>query len=799
MVDLIQGKESLQRVSEILTKPDNIEKLFEIDNSLIEKISGKKVAIIGKTGSGKSTFLYQLASSFNRTQNIEYVAQDPWVFSGSLEENVCFEEVFCENKLAKALYATDLDTDLILMGKDTTLKINSSGSNLSGGQRLRLAMARSIYGEATTIFLDEPLGPLDSKVREKIVKRCFDDVWKNCTVVLVTSNISDIHQLDFVIKLEDDYTYSVASVNSSIDATDTPNPKKANINNLEFALEKSPNITQKNKYHFIEGFKNYLKLLGSWRLAIIIISLFTFREILILGADINISRILSNPSLTVSEMRNFVLEQFTIVALSVLMSASMIYLLLERSLKASNKLHRHFINYFITNKDYLNEDKHKSNHLSRNLYDQKIMDNTIGQKFIDFSTAAFSLLGAVILICSQAPFAIFLFVPLIYIYWKIQRIYRVDAVNLASLESTTAGEVMQMIDDYVEGIPCLNFSNKKDYFVDTYLIPYLRKLEYSLYLSQKFERWFSLRMELIGASIFSIIAIFYYLSMQNGPVLPYQAGLALAYSAIMTATLGRVIRCMTDLERNLVSSENLLQYSTLNEAKPLEEASDIKTYKKLKVSNLNYRYFDSEKPALKNLSFALKSGERLVVTGRTGSGKSTIVNAIMGARSDMSGEVAIDDIYLSKMDTEQIVNYACLVPQQPELLPGTIREILCHPTKKDSDIWGTLKFLSLDQVINKLPGGLDSDEIDNLSKGQKQRLMMANAILSNASLVILDEPTANVDSDGGRALMGVILNALSDKMVIVITHQIDLIDLFGKSLELKAGVGDFRLLDKCYP
>jgi ABC-type transport system involved in cytochrome bd biosynthesis fused ATPase/permease subunit len=165
-----------------------------------------------------------------------------------------------------------------------------------------------------------------------------------------------------------------------------------------------------------------------------------------------------------------------------------------------------------------------------------------------------------------------------------------------------------------------------------------------------------------------------------------------------------------------------------------------------------------------------------VVTGPSGSGKSTLLELIAGLRVPTSGSVS--------------AGRAHYVTQRPFLLPGTVRENLelavAGPLSSDR-LWDVLRQVGLDGAVAGMPRGLDTvlgDDGFGLSAGQRARLAIARAALSDEPVLLLDEPTAHLDSDGVDTVHAVIRSLARDRTVITSTHRPELVAAADRSVEL---------------
>ncbi|KAJ2347081.1 ATP-binding cassette glutathione S-conjugate transporter ycf1 [Coemansia sp. RSA 2673] len=141
-----------------------------------EQIAGDLVAIVGKTGAGKSSLLLAMCSEVEMTQGtgrlvgkIAYLEQQPWIMNDTLRANVLFGREYDEDYYWKVLSTCALIDDLEMWPNSDLTVIGENGMNISGGQRARLALARTVYSKADIYFLDDPLSAVDAIVKRHIL------------------------------------------------------------------------------------------------------------------------------------------------------------------------------------------------------------------------------------------------------------------------------------------------------------------------------------------------------------------------------------------------------------------------------------------------------------------------------------------------------------------------------------------------------------------------------------------------------------------------------------------------------
>ncbi|MEP0520804.1 MAG: type I secretion system permease/ATPase [Hyphomicrobiales bacterium] len=198
-------------------------------------------------------------------------------------------------------------------------------------------------------------------------------------------------------------------------------------------------------------------------------------------------------------------------------------------------------------------------------------------------------------------------------------------------------------------------------------------------------------------------------------------------------------------------------------------------------------------PILQGIDLLLEPGDGLGVIGPSASGKSTLAQVLVGLQRPDRGSVRLDGALYEAWDKDSLGRYIGYLPQQVELLSGTVRENISRfePSVSDESILAAARISGAHDVIMRLPGGYGAkigSGGSQLSGGQAQRIALARAVYGSPSLVVLDEPNSNLDADGDNALKTCI-QALKEagSIVVVMTHRPSVISAVNKVLVLNDG------------
>jgi len=227
------------------------------------------------------------------------------------------------------------------------------------------------------------------------------------------------------------------------------------------------------------------------------------------------------------------------------------------------------------------------------------------------------------------------------------------------------------------------------------------------------------------------------------------------------------------------------------------------------ASNLTFNYGKESKFSLTDVSFTLLAGESLAIVGPTGSGKTTLVDLIIGIQDLCSGDLLVSG-YPPAESIRKWPGAISYIPQDIVIVNGTIRSNIClgYEIEYDNDevFWDVLRKAHLSDLVKALPNGLDTqvgDRGTKLSGGQRQRLGIARALFNNPKLLILDEATSALDSETEYEINQTIKHLKGSVTIIIIAHRLSSVKNADKVLYLNGGkmlaIGTFNEVREIIP
>ena len=280
----------------------------------------------------------------------------------------------------------------------------------------------------------------------------------------------------------------------------------------------------------------------------------------------------------------------------------------------------------------------------------------------------------------------------------------------------------------------------------------------------------------VAVSAFNIIMLFTGLILFSLDKIDFSA--FLIGVILLMSSYGPVIalsNLSSNLLQTLASGERVLSLLAEEpELKDVENAVDLKDVSRIDVENVSFAY--GEEQILSDVSLSVKKGEILGIHGRSGSGKSTLLKLLMRFYDPKSGSIKINGETLPNINTCSLRDNMAYITQQTYIFNETIEENI-RLARRDAtleEIMEAAKKASIHDFILSLPEGYQTKMTElggNLSDGEKQRIGIARAFLHNAPIILLDEPTSNLDSLNEAMILKSLLNVKAEKLIILVSHR----------------------------
>ncbi|XP_075219902.1 sulfonylurea receptor isoform X2 [Lycorma delicatula] len=416
--------------------------------------------------------------------------------------------------------------------------------------------------------------------------------------------------------------------------------------------------------------------------------------------------------------------------------------------------------------------------------DIAIIDKKIGTSIQRLFQFILLCLSAIIVNSVVTPWFLAIAVPIIIIYYTVQKFYRCSSRELQRLESIARGPVLSHFTETLSGLETIRaflqqnrfismFNNKLDIHTNAFLI------------FNSANRWLGIVLDCFGGVIVFLAMLVCLIASSLFPdtISPASVGLAINYTLLIPIYLNWVVKFLSDMEMYMGAVERVAHYADATSEDYREEYTVPHSWPKhgdIKFNNVSLCYDIHKKqqyPVIKNLTLHIPHGQKVGVCGRTGSGKSSLVMSVFNMVPIYEGSILIDDHDITEIPLQTLRSKLSIIPQDVIMFSGTIRENLdVRNEYTDTELWKCLELAHMkDIVVNEL-GGLDGKVKEggvNLSAGQRQLFCLARAVLHNAVCLVMDEATSSLDVESEKKLFQAARTAFNGRTIITIAHRLD--------------------------
>ncbi|KAH9747857.1 ABC transporter C family member 2 [Citrus sinensis] len=821
---------------------------------------GSLVAIVGGTGEGKTSLVSAMLGELPPLKDasvvirgtVAYVPQISWIFNATLRKNILFGSEFDPAKYWKTIDVSALQHDLDLLPDRDLTEIGERGVNISGGQKQRVSMARAVYSNSDVYIFDDPLSALDAHVGRQVFNSCIKEELRGKTRILVTNQLHFLPHVDRIIlvsegMIKEEGTFEELSKHGRLfqklmenagkmEEMEEREEKDDSINsNQEVSKPVANQVVQVNEFPKNESYTKkgkrgrsvlvkqeeretgivsgsvltrYKNALGGLWVIMILFACYLSTEVLRISSSTWLS-FWTDQSTSKNYNPGFYIAIYTILAFGqVTVTLLNSYWLIISSLRAAKRLHDSMLNSILR---------------APMLF---FHTNPIGRVINRFSRD----LGIV------STISLWAIMPLLILFYAAYLYYQSTAREVKRLDSITRSPVYAQFGEALNGLSTIRAFKAYDRMAKINGKSMDNNIRFTL-ANTSSNRWLTIRLETLGGIMIWLIATF--AVMQNGRAENQVAfastmGLLLSYTLNITNLLSGVLRQASRAENSLNAVERVGTYIDLpSEAPGMVESNRPPpawpSSGSIKFEDVVLRYRPELPPVLHGLSFTVSPSEKVGIVGRTGAGKSSMLNALFRIVELERGKISIDGCDVSKFGLTDLRKVLSIIPQSPVLfsvvnlkdickviytfvptsyyftpflqkldnydvhfiLQGTVRFNL-DPFNEhtDADLWEALERAHLKDVIRKNSFGLAaevSEGGENFSVGQRQLLSLARALLRRSKILVLDEATAAVDVRTDALIQRTIREEFKSCSMLIIAHRLNTIIDCDRILVLDAG------------
>ncbi|CAG8465261.1 13492_t:CDS:10 [Gigaspora rosea] len=795
-----------------------------------QKSSGKTLLFLSLL---RETFLFRGVINFPST-SVAYVPQQAWLENTTVRDNILFGSTFVEDRYWNIVEACCLLKDFENMDEADFTMCDEKDIILKDDQKARITLARALYSSAQILLLDDFLSTMDPLTAYQIIDNCLKSpIIDGRTVIIATYYVRNLLDVASHIAVLGDGTVLASGtpeqvresgyLNDEILGSDI-DVEKSQDKNFRNSLIKSYEkyITDKKIWtpeevqpHGKIPFKIYLfyfKSSGGLLIWFMLVFLFITIRILTVGETYwlniwsewsevhqnNAANIIS-PELSDDDNHTrtdslFYIGIYAVVALSsaIFTIARMIWQLCV-SLKGSKTLFSELLNAILRAPMSFFDSAPLGNIMNRFSKDLGIIDQslmTVVSSCFGNVVGVISVLAVVTAVTYE-----FFFVSIVVVisYIIIGNMYINASRELKRLQSITRSPVVSWFSDTVVGIATIRAFNAEHRFIKAFTNR-LNTSNRTTYLLHMSNRWMSVRLGCIGAIASYFAGIFILWNYRRSNMSGGLAGFCLSY-ALGFVQIVFVIKDYSTMENNLNSVERVKEYIDMPQ-EPISAANARPpaawpTDGKIEVSQLTVSHALKDEPILRNISFYVQDKEKIGIVGRSGAGKSTLANSFLKLVEATDGRIVIDGIDIADISLGDLRSRMSIISQEPILFEGTIRSNLDIQLEyDDNELWESLRRARLihieveENLSNRLSnrqaliiGPITSlnDPVNeggsNFSRGQRQLICFARALLRQPKIIILDEVTANFDTETENKIQEIIHDEFQHSTVLNISNQ----------------------------
>ncbi|SCU98785.1 LAMI_0F16226g1_1 [Lachancea mirantina] len=727
-------------------------------NLNFEVKKGELIIITGSIGTGKTSLLNALAGFMRKTEGDVYkngsllLCGYPWVQNATVRDNILFGSPYDKARYKEVIRVCSLQADLDILPANDKTEIGERGITLSGGQKARINLARSVYKSMDTYLFDDVLSAVDARVGKHIMDECMLGRLGNKTRILATHQLSLIDRASRVIFLGTDGSFDFGSVTElkkrnagfnklmefankssdkeegELDSTEASGDDVSTAEELEHfrdddgqremdASRLKKELSKRSYESSVDENEAAGRLMAKEERAVNSIGFDVYKNYISAGVG----------------KKGFVLLPFYVILLAVT-TFSLLFSSVWLSFWTEDKFKRQagfymgmyiffvFFNYFCTTGQftllcYLGLTASKMLNLkavkrilhtpmsfidttpigrilNRFTKDTDTLDTELTESVRLFVYQTANIIGVVIMCIIYLPWFAIAVPFLVIIFALVANHYQSSSREIKRLEAIQRSHVFNNFNEVLGGIDTIRAYRGQERFLmkNDFLT---NKMNEAGYLVVAVQRWVSIALDMIAMAFALIIALL--CVTRQFHISPSSVGVLLTYVLQLPGLLNTLMRAMTQGENDMNSAERLIAYATdlpleANYRKPeMTPAEPWPSHGEIVFDDVSLAYRPGLPLVLKNVSIDIGSGEKIGICGRTGAGKSTIMTALYRICELHSGTVSIDGVDISKIGLYDLRSKLSIIPQDPVLFKGSIRRNLDPFNERtDEQLWDAL-------------------------------------------------------------------------------------------------------------
>ncbi|KAH9634095.1 hypothetical protein HF086_001297 [Spodoptera exigua] len=705
------------------------------------------------------------------------------ISTGSVRQNILFGQPMDRPRYNTVVRRCALDRDFALFPHGDKTIVGERGVSLSG-----------VYKRADIYLLDDPLSAVDAHVGRHLFESCLIGYLRNTTriliIILKNGTIAAAGNFDTLSASGLDFATLLARDQEEEKPTPDPNASEADSETL---LQGSFRKRQMS-IHSVSSVDNltatappageaetraagavgarvyaaYLRAAGHAALVLLMLLVATLAQLLGSASDWWTSYCVIFKLCHVEENILFFLRLATadgmVIAL-VVVSLLRSFMFFSMAMRASTRLHNNMFSAITRAPMRFFHVNPSGRILNRFSKDMGAVDEVLPSALLDVLQIGLSLIGIVVVVAIVNYWLLVPTVAIGFVFYGLRIFYLSSSRSIKRLEGVTRSPVFSHLNASLQGITTIRafgaqealireFDNHQD----------LHSSAWYLFIASS--RAFGFWLDLVCVIYIAMVTLSFLVfgqSESGGNV-----GLAITQAMGLTGMFQWGMRQSTELENQMTSVERIQEYSNIESEPPLQSEPEKKPPPswpeagRIEFKHVFLYYVPSEPAVLNDLSFVVQPKEKVGIVGRTGAGKSSLINALFRLAT-IEGEIIIDGRETSQLGLHELRSQLSIIPQEP---------------------------VELKEAVTELPAGLSSRMSEgggNFSVGQRQLVCLARAIVRRNRLLVLDEATANVDPQTDALIQTTIRSKFAECTVLTIAHRLHTVMDSDKVLVMDAG------------
>ena len=418
--------------------------------------------------------------------------------------------------------------------------------------------------------------------------------------------------------------------------------------------------------------------------------------------------------------------------------------------------------------------------VSRITNDTQAVADMFGTVFSSF-IASFFIFTATLITMLQLNWQLTLFIlPFLPVIWGSVWLYRKLSNHLVMMTRSKLSDINVKLSESIEGMRIIQAFRQEERLIGEFGAINQEHLDYANRSVNVNSLFLRPAMSVLKVLAYAVILTFFGLNWQTAT---FTAGLMYAFIQYINQLFDPLIEVTQNfatLQTSMVSAERVFAMMDQRAYEPTQAPSDLEVSQgRIEFRHVSFSY-DGKRDVLKDISFQVQAGETIAFVGHTGSGKSSIINLFMRFYEFDRGQILIDGVDIREYSQPALRKAIGLVLQDPFLYHGTIESNIkmYQDYLTRADVQAAVEFVDADTFISELPDGYDqavTERGSTLSSGQRQLIAFARTVAAKPKILILDEATANIDSETEEVIQHSLKKMRKGRTTIAIAHRLSTI------------------------